>query len=97
MSEKSHEKAGNHWNDAHRQRDVLRGPSIRAFLETDCRFGRAGYGGCPGRAARNARQRRWRGAQSYTALRRRRYLLVSAEKSEICGLWHGSACAWWPY
>ena len=77
MLEKSHEKASNHWNDAHWQHDVLRGPFIRAFLERDCRFGRTGYGGCPGRAARNARQRRRRGAQSYTALRSWRYLLVS--------------------
>jgi hypothetical protein len=57
--------------------DALRGPFICAFLARDCRFGRGGCGGCPGWAAGNARQRRRCGAQSYTALRRWRYLLVS--------------------
>ena len=51
---------------------------VSAFFARDCRFGRAGYGGCPGRAAGDARQRRRCGAQSYTALRRWRYLLSRA-------------------
>jgi hypothetical protein len=75
--EESHEKASNHRNNAHWQHDALRCPFVSAFLASDCRFGRAGYGGCTGRAAGDARQRRRCGAQICTALRRRRYLLLS--------------------
>ena len=68
--------------NAHWQHDALRGPFVFAFLARGCRFGRAEYGGCPGRAAGDARQRRRCGAQKYaargTALRYRRYLLSRA-------------------
>ena len=75
--ERSHEKASNHRNNAHWQHDALRCPFVSAFLASDCRFGRAGYGGCTGRAAGDPRQRRRCGAQICTALRRWRYLLIS--------------------
>jgi hypothetical protein len=77
LLEESHEKASNHRNNAHWQRDALRSPFISAFLARDCRFGRARYRGCPGRAAGDARQRCGCGAQSFTALRRWRYLPLS--------------------
>ena len=47
---------------------LSRGPFVSAFLARDSRFGRAGYGRCPGRAAGDARQRRRCGAQKCTAL-----------------------------
>src|ERR1700733_9466136 len=69
LLEESHEKASDHRNKPHWQHDALRGAFISAFLASNCRFGRAGYGGCTGRAPRGARQRRGCGAQSYSALR----------------------------
>jgi hypothetical protein len=77
LLEDSHEKASNHRNNVHWQHDALRCPFVSAFLASDCRFGHAGYGGCTGRAAGDARQRRRCGAQICTALRRWRYLLIS--------------------
>jgi hypothetical protein len=74
-----HEKACYHWWNAHWQHDALRGPFLFARVARGGRFGGAGQGGSPGRAASDARQRRGCGAQKYaargTTLRRRRYLL----------------------
>jgi len=79
---KSHEKAGYHRGNAYWQHDALRGPFLSACVARASRFGGAGRGGSPGRAAGDARQRRGCGAQKYaargTALRCRRYLLNRA-------------------
>jgi len=78
----SHEKAGYHRGNAYWQHDALRGPFLSACLASGRRFGGAGHGGSPGRAAGDARQRRGCGAQKYaarcTALRCGRYLLSRA-------------------
>ena len=53
---KSHEKAGYHRGNAYWQHDALRGPFLSACVARGSRFGGAGRGGSPGRAAGDARR-----------------------------------------
>jgi hypothetical protein len=78
----SHEKSGYHRNNAHWDRSILRAPIVSTGVTCVSRIGYLGSGGHrgrPGWAARNTRERRGCGAQSYTTLRCRRYLLLAAQ------------------
>jgi hypothetical protein len=78
----SHEKSGYHRNNAHWDRSILRAPIVTTCVTCVSRIGYLGSGGQrgrPGWATRNTRERCGCGAQSYTTLRCRRYLLLAAQ------------------